>query len=230
MTLKIERSWFEALEGEIQKPYILKLKEFLLGERREGYTIFPPTHLIFKAFLLTPFEQVKVVIVGQDPYHGVGQAHGLCFSVQRGVGMPPSLKNIYKELERDLGIVPARHGCLEKWARQGVLMLNATLTVRAGQPQSHCGRGWERFTDAVIEKLCVARGGGRPLVFILWGSFARKKLENIVGLCRGCYAVLKAAHPSPYSAKGFFGCCHFSKTNEFLQKWGEKPIDWSLDG
>jgi len=229
MTLKIGRSWFEELEGEIRKPYILKLKEFLSKERRDGRTIFPPDPFVFRAFLLTPFDRVRVVIVGQDPYHGVGQAHGLCFSVQRGIGVPPSLKNIYKELEQDLGILPARHGCLEKWARQGVLLLNATLTVRAGRPQSHCGQGWERFTDAVIEKLCLARDG-RPPIFILWGSFAIKKCENILNFCRRRCAVLKAAHPSPYSAKGFLGCRHFSKTNELLQKWGEKPIDWSLDG
>lgn len=227
MNMMIEKTWFEILKEEIQKPYIQNLKAFLEKERKSETTIFPPSELVFNAFSKTPFKKVKVVIVGQDPYHGVNQAHGLCFSVQRGIPIPPSLKNIYKEMEKDLGILPANHGCLENWAKQGVLMLNATLTVRAGQPKSHYGQGWENFTDAVIEKLCNRKD---PLIFILWGRSAKEKCENILNLKEHPHTVLTSAHPSPFSATKFFGCRHFSKTNELLKKWGKSPIEWTLDG
>jgi len=227
MNLMIEKSWFKALQEELKKPYIIKLKKFLRSEQEKGNVVFPPSNLVFNAFLHTPYEKVKVVIVGQDPYHGINQAHGLCFSVQKGIPPPPSLKNIYKEMKEDLGLPPASHGCLEKWSKQGVLMLNATLTVRAGQPKSHYGQGWETFTDAVIKKLCTRKD---PLVFILWGKSAKEKCENIFNLIEHSHAVLTSAHPSPYSATNFFGCHHFSKTNELLQKWGKQPIDWSLNG
>lgn len=226
MSMMIEKSWFEVLKDEIQKPYIQSLKGFLDKEWSSGVTIFPPKELIFNAFRNTPFESVKVVIVGQDPYHGMHQAHGLCFSVQKGIPVPPSLKNIYKEMEQDLGIPPASHGCLESWAKQGVLMLNATLTVRAGQPKSHYGQGWEMFTDAVIQKLCDRED---PIVFILWGRSAKEKCENILNIRRHPHAVLTAAHPSPFSATQFFGCRHFSQTNAALEKWGKSPIDWKVD-
>ena len=227
MTLMIEKSWFEALQEELQKPYILQLKKFLKDELDKGQKVFPPTDFIFNAFRHTPYGKVKVVIVGQDPYHGENQAHGLCFSVRKGIPLPPSLKNIYKEMQDDLGISPPNHGCLEKWTKQGVLMLNATLTVRAGQPRSHYGQGWEMFTDAVIKKLCNRK---EPLVFILWGKSAKEKCENILNHIQHSHAVLTSAHPSPFSATNFFGCRHFSKTNELLKKWGKQPIDWSLNG
>lgn len=221
----MEKSWFKVLQEELQKPYILHLKSFLEREQKDGYRILPPPNLIFNAFRNTPYEKVRVVIVGQDPYHGAKQAHGLCFSVQKGVPPPPSLKNIYKELKRDLGIPSANHGCLEKWSKQGVLLLNATLTVREGQPNSHHGKGWEIFTDSVIKTLCLKKDF---LVFLLWGRSAREKCENILKRIKHSHLVLTSAHPSPYSAQKFFGCCHFSRTNEFLQKRGKQPIDWSL--
>lgn len=226
MKLKIEKSWFEILREELKKSYIANLKNFLSCEERSGNKIFPPLNLVFNAFRLTPYESVKVVIVGQDPYHGENQAHGLCFSVPRGVRLPPSLKNIYKELKEDLGISFPNHGCLEKWARQGLLMLNATLTVRAGQPNSHHGKGWEIFTDSVIKALCLKKD---PLIFLLWGKSAKEKYENVVSHFNHPHSILMSAHPSPYSADKFFGCRHFSKTNALLKKWGKQPIDWSLN-
>ena len=223
----IEKSWHDSLKEEIDKPYILDLKKFLEEERVKGVKIFPPENEVFNAFKQTPYDQVKVVLTGQDPYHGEGQAHGLCFSVQKGVPLPPSLKNIYKEMEQDIGIPPANHGCLLNWSKQGVLMLNATLTVRRGEPKSHYGKGWELFTDGVIRKLCQRK---EPLVFILWGKSAKEKCENILNTMDHPHAILTSAHPSPYSAANFFGCRHFSKTNELLQKWEKSPINWSLDG
>ncbi|MCB1106814.1 MAG: uracil-DNA glycosylase [Chlamydiia bacterium] len=223
----IEKSWHEALKEEIQKPYILELKKFLDEEKRAGKTFFPPEEEVFNAFRMTPYQNVKVVLMGQDPYHGPNQAQGLCFSVKREISLPPSLRNIYKEMEVDLGIPPASHGSLVNWAKQGVLMLNATLTVRKGEPKSHFGKGWERFTDAVIRKLCERKD---PMVFILWGRSAKDKCENILNTMSHPHAILTAAHPSPYSATQFFGCRHFSKTNALLEKWGKTPINWSLDG
>ncbi|HLO58597.1 MAG TPA: uracil-DNA glycosylase [Bacteroidales bacterium] len=217
---QIEPSWKEVLNDEFGKSYFAGLKEFLL-EEREKYTVFPPGGLIFNAFRLTSFDNVKVVIIGQDPYHGAGQAHGLCFSVPPGIPAPPSLVNIFKEIEKDLGIPVPNHGCLENWAKQGVLLLNATLTVRANQPGSHQRRGWENFTNSVIQRLSEKRVG---LVFLLWGKFAQEK-EALIDTNK--HYILKAAHPSPYSAyNGFFGCRHFSKTNEILRKHGIDEINW----
>lgn len=221
MGMKLEKSWFEKLQHEIEKPYISELKQFLQSEIDAGKTIYPPQELVFNAFLQAPYDQVKVVIVGQDPYHGKGQAHGLAFSVLPNVIIPPSLKNIYKEIQDDLGIQPPKNGCLQHWAEQGVLLLNATLTVRAGEPKSHYGKGWERFTDAVIDTLVQKKD---PIVFLLWGKSAQEKGHRAVGTH---HAVFEAAHPSPYSADRFLGCRHFSKTNQFLQSVGKSPIDWS---
>jgi uracil-DNA glycosylase len=203
------------------------LRAWLVGQKQAGRRIFPAGREWFRALDLTPLEEVRVVILGQDPYHGAGQAHGLCFSVHPKVRVPPSLVNIYKEMEADLGIPPCRHGFLEHWARQGVLLLNAVLTVEMGQAASHQGRGWERFTDAVI-RLVAAKP--EPVVFILWGSHAQKKAAFVDSLERGGrHLVLKAPHPSPLSAHtGFFGCRHFSKANAFLKEHGQKPIDWAL--
>ncbi|MDJ0651927.1 MAG: uracil-DNA glycosylase [Simkaniaceae bacterium] len=223
----LEKSWHDFLKEEINKPYIFELKKFLEEEKRRGKKIFPPENEVFNAFKQTPCNQVKVVLMGQDPYHGEGQAHGLCFSVQKGVPLPPSLKNIYQEMSQDIGIPPANHGCLLNWSKQGVLLLNATLTVRKGEPRSHYGKGWETFTDGVIRKLCQRK---EPLVFVLWGKSAREKCENILNTLNHPHAILTSAHPSPYSAANFFGCHHFSKTNKLLQKWGKDPINWSLDG
>jgi uracil-DNA glycosylase len=219
---QIESSWKEVLKEEFNKQYFTELKEFLLDEKSK-YAVYPPGGLIFNVFRLTTFQDTRVVIIGQDPYHGEGQAHGLCFSVPAGISAPPSLVNIFKEIERDLGIPVPRSGCLDKWARQGVLLLNATLTVRANQAGSHQRKGWENFTNTVIQKLSENRVG---LVFLLWGRFAQEK-EAIIDTDR--HYVLKAAHPSPFSAyNGFFGCRHFSKTNEILKKHGLPEIDWSL--
>ena len=226
MTMAIEKSWHRALKDELTKPYIQKLKNFLTKERAQGQVVFPPEHLVFNAFSKTPYEKVKVVIMGQDPYHNVGQAHGLCFSVAKGVRPPPSLKNIYKELEADLGIPPPNHGCLEKWCDQGVLLLNATLTVRAHTPKSHYGKGWEQLTDQVIAKLCERKD---PMVFILWGRSAKEKCSRILDQKKHPHYVLSGAHPSPFSSHLFFGCRHFSKANDFLKKWDKTPIDWSLE-
>ncbi len=219
---QIEDSWKEILAGEFSSSYFMELKEFLLNERKH-HTIYPPGQLIFNAFRLTPFDRVRVVLLGQDPYHGPGQAHGLCFSVMHGIALPPSLVNIFKEIQNDLSIPIPSHGNLERWARQGVLLLNATLTVRANQAGSHQRQGWETFTNAVIRELSARRVG---LIFLLWGKFAQEK-ESLIDGKR--HYILRAAHPSPFSAyNGFFGCRHFSKTNEILQKHGLEEIDWRL--
>lgn len=219
---QIENSWGTALQAEFNAPYFAQLKAFLVEERKQ-YTVFPPGRFIFNAFNLTPLPQVKVVILGQDPYHGPGQAHGLCFSVQDGIRLPPSLRNIYKELQSDVGFAPPASGNLEAWGKQGVLLLNATLTVRARQAGSHQKRGWETFTDAAIKAVNDAREG---VVFILWGRFAQAK-EYLIDQSK--HHVLKAAHPSPFSAdRGFFGCRHFSRANELLAQSGQAPVNWQL--
>jgi uracil-DNA glycosylase len=219
---KIEEGWKSVLMDQFQAPYFRTLKEFLVEEKTK-FTVYPPGHLIFNAFQRTPFDRVKVVILGQDPYHGPGQAHGLCFSVPRGIPQPPSLVNIFKELHTDLGIPVPEHGNLESWTDQGVLLVNATLTVRAGQAGSHQNRGWETFTNRVIEVVSEKKTG---VVFLLWGRFAQAK-ESLIDGYR--HLILKAAHPSPLSAhNGFFGCRHFSKTNEYLENSGKTGIDWSL--
>jgi len=219
---KIEDSWKAVLVEEFNKPYFLELREFLMEERKK-YTIYPPGPLIFNAFDKTPFDKVKVVILGQDPYHGPGQAHGLCFSVPKGIPQPPSLVNIFKEIKSDLGIPVPNHGNLEKWAEQGVLLLNATLTVRANQAGSHQKKGWEQFTDRAIEMLSQHKTG---VVFILWGKYAQAK-EAIIDTSK--HFILKGPHPSPLSAyAGFFGCKHFSKTNEILNKQLLTEIDWRV--
>ena len=218
----IEEKWREILWKEFQSPYFSELKEFLVEEKKQ-FTIFPPGNLMFNAFQHTPFDHVKAVVLGQDPYHGSGQAHGLCFSVPPGIPKPPSLVNIFKELHADLGIPVPEHGNLEKWADQGVLLLNATLSVRAGQAGSHQNRGWETFTNRVIEQISTHKSG---VVFLLWGRYAQAKESLIDGQK---HLILKAAHPSPFSAySGFFGCQHFSKTNEYLEQHGINGIDWTL--
>ncbi len=218
---KIHESWLEVLRDEFEAPYFAALKDFLVEEKKH-YRIYPPGQLIFNAFNSTPFDQVKVVILGQDPYHGEGQAHGLCFSVPNGIKPPPSLINIFKELQSDLGLPLPSHGNLQSWAAQGVLLLNATLTVRANAPLSHTGKGWEIFTDNVIRKISEKK---EHVVFLLWGKHAQAK-ESLIDLNR--HYVLKAAHPSPYSANGFFGCRHFSRTNELLKLHGLQEINWQL--
>ena len=219
---QIEAQWKEMLADEFARDYFSELKEFLVEEKSK-FTVYPPGPLIFNAFRLTPFDRVRVVLLGQDPYHGPGQAHGLCFSVPAGIAQPPSLVNIFKELQSDVGVPIPGHGNLESWARQGILLLNATLTVRANQPGSHQKRGWESFTDAVIRKLSEKRVG---LVFLLWGRFAQEKAALIDS---NRHYILKAAHPSPFSAyNGFFGCRHFSKTNEILRKHALEEIDWRV--
>ncbi|HRH58193.1 MAG TPA: uracil-DNA glycosylase [Chitinophagales bacterium] len=221
--VQIEESWKHVLNDEFEKPYFSELRRFLQAEKALGKTIYPPGSLIFNAFNSTPFDKVRVVILGQDPYHGAGQAHGLCFSVQHGVKPPPSLVNMYKELKDDVGFSIPTHGCLQKWTEQGVFLLNAILTVEANQPASHQKKGWEEFTNAVIQKLSKEKNG---LIFILWGNFAQQKT---VLIDETKHTILKAAHPSPFSAyNGFFGCKHFSKTNELLTQRGETPIDWQL--
>ncbi len=222
MEVRIEQSWKTALADEFGKPYFGSLVRFLHQEKAEGKKIFPPGSQIFRAFDLTPLDKVKVVILGQDPYHGAGQAHGLSFSVPDGVPAPPSLKNIFKEIEADLGIRMSGYPNLERWASQGVLLLNAVLTVRSGEAASHSKIGWEQFTDAVIR--CISdRCDG--VVFMLWGNFARGK-NVLVDHSRHC--VLEAAHPSPLARGAFFGCRHFSKANAYLDSKGKKAIDWQL--
>ncbi len=225
--VRLHESWREPLAGEFQSPYMQALKDFLLAEKAKGRRLFPKGGEWFRALDLTPLNRVRVVILGQDPYHGPDQAHGLCFSVQPGVRLPPSLGNIYKELESDLGLARPTHGFLEHWARQGVLLLNSVLTVEMGRAASHQGKGWERFTDAVIR---LVNAGEAPVVFMLWGSYAQKKAMFVDGMDEGGrHLVLKAAHPSPLSARnGFFGCRHFSKANLFLEARGLPPIDWAL--
>lgn len=218
----IEKKWKDLLGDQFTAPYFADLKKFLV-EEKSRYKVYPAGKDIFNAFNLTPADSVKVVLLGQDPYHGEGQAHGLCFSVPKGVKPPPSLVNIYKELNNDLGVPVPEHGNLEKWAVQGVMLLNATLTVRSGQPGSHQKRGWEKFTDAAISALSLNYSG---IVFLLWGRYARAK-ESLID--SGKHHVLKAAHPSPFSAyNGFFGCRHFSRTNELLAGQGKEPVDWSV--
>ena len=219
----IDESWYKVLREQFEAPYFADLKSFLV-EEKQHYAVYPPGKLIFNAFNLTPFDKVKVVILGQDPYHGPGQAHGLSFSVPDGVQFPPSLINIFKELNNDLGIPMARSGNLEKWAREGVLLLNASLTVRAGQAASHSRHGWEAFTDAAIRALSEER---EHLVFILWGNYAIAKRALIDPFK---HLILTSVHPSPLSAsRGFFGCHHFSKTNNYLIEHNIEPIDWKLD-
>jgi len=220
---QIEESWKDILQEEFDAPYFLELRNFLTEEKK-GHIIYPPGQLIFSAFDHTPFNRVKVVILGQDPYHGPGQAHGLCFSVPEGIPAPPSLVNIFKEINSDLGIPVPKSADLSSWARQGVLLINAILTVRANQPGSHRHKGWEKFTDAVIRSLSEKR---KNIVFLLWGNYAIEK-EKIIDSQR--HFILKAAHPSPLSAsRGFFGCRHFSKTNGILAGLGLQEIYWGLD-
>ncbi len=224
MDVKMEEGWKQVLKTEFSKAYFQQIVAFLKTEKIQKKIIYPLGPLIFNAFDQTPFERVRVVLLGQDPYHGAGQAHGLCFSVQDGVQPPPSLINIYKEIESDIGVgMPSRYGNLTKWAQQGVLLLNAFLTVRANEPASHSKIGWENFTNAVIKKISDEKKG---IIFLLWGKFAQEK-QVLIDETK--HHVLKAAHPSPFSAdKGFFGCRHFSKTNELLVKQGFDPIDWKL--
>ena len=223
MDVQLEPSWKRELLGEFTKPYFVKIADFLKTEKKAGKVIYPPGKLIFNAFECTPLDKVKVVIIGQDPYHNPGQAHGLSFSVPDGVKPPPSLMNIFKEIQADLGIAAPATGNLEKWARQGVLLLNASLTVEANQPMSHSQVGWHLFTDEVIRHISSAR---EHVVFMLWGKFAQNK-EALIDHIK--HKILKAAHPSPLSAhNGFLGCGHFSKANQWLQDHGEKVIDWGL--
>lgn len=222
MEVKIEQSWKNALQSEFDKEYFASLVNFLHQEKAEGKTVYPPGSKIFRAFELTPVDKVKVVILGQDPYHGPGQAMGLSFSVPDNVPAPPSLKNIFKEIESDLGIHMSGYPNLEKWATQGVLLLNAVLTVRAGSPTSHSKIGWAEFTDAVIKYISDNCNG---VVFLLWGNFARSK-KALIDTSR--HFVLEAAHPSPLAGGAFFGCRHFSRTNDILTSQGKTPIDWQL--
>lgn len=223
MDVKMEESWKEVLKPEFAKASFQQVVTFLKTEKMAGKTIYPPGSLIFNAFNVMPFDKVKVVILGQDPYHGKGQAHGLSFSVQKGVAPPPSLINIFKELQKDIGLPIPAHGDLSHWAEQGVMLLNASLTVRAGEPMSHAKIGWADFTDSVIRKISDKK---EHVVFLLWGKFAQEK-QTLIDETK--HLVLKAAHPSPFSAdKGFFGCKHFSKANAYLVANGIDPIDWSL--
>jgi uracil-DNA glycosylase len=221
--VKLEPSWKSRIGPWLDRPDMQALADFLRREKREGKVIYPPGPEIFAAFDHAPFDAVRVVILGQDPYHGPGQAHGLCFSVRPGVRIPPSLDNIFKEIQRDLGIARPDHGCLTPWADRGVLLLNAVLTVEQGQANAHQGKGWEGFTDAAIEALNREREG---LVFMLWGSYAQRK-GQLIDTRRHC--VLKSVHPSPLSAhRGFLGCGHFSAANRYLEERGVAPVDWSL--
>jgi uracil-DNA glycosylase len=216
---KIHESWLQVLQSEFDKPYFSELKNFLV-EEKQVYPVYPPGPLIFNTFNQTPFNEVKVVILGQDPYHGPGQANGLCFSVSAGIKHPPSLVNIFKEMQKDLNVPYPKTGDLTGWAKQGVLLLNTTLTVREHSPASHQGKGWEEFTDSVIRSLSENREG---IVFILWGRHAQNK-KPLIDLTR--HHVLEAAHPSPFSANGFFGCRHFSRANYLLMQGGQTPINW----
>ncbi len=221
--IQLHESWKAPLLPEFSSDYMAALRQFLVAEKAAGKTIYPKGSEWFRALDLTPLDKVRVVILGQDPYHGPDQAHGLCFSVKPGVRPPPSLLNIYKELESDLGLPRPKHGFLEHWARQGVLLLNSVLTVEMAKAASHSQKGWERFTDAVIQ---LVNAKPDPVVFLLWGSYAQKKAAFVDS---SRHLVLKAAHPSPLSAyNGFLGCRHFSQTNAFLEKHGQTPIDWSL--
>jgi len=220
--IRLQPGWKNCLQDEFHQPYMQELRSFLLQRKKQGAVIYPPGALIFNALDSTPFEQVKVVILGQDPYHGPGQAHGLCFSVPDGVQTPPSLVNIFKEIESDLGVPCKSNGNLQRWAEQGVLLLNAVLTVERGHAGSHQGKGWERFTDRIVAELNQHRNN---LVFLLWGSYAAKKGDSIDS---SRHLVLKAPHPSPLSAhRGFFGCRHFSRANNYLQEHGLEPIHWA---
>jgi uracil-DNA glycosylase len=221
--LRPDRGWKEHLSEEFRQPYMQGLAEFLAAEEQAGKVLFPANHHCFNALNSTPLENARVVILGQDPYHGAGQAHGLCFSVRPNVAIPPSLVNIFKEIQDDLGIAPPDHGCLQPWAEQGVLLLNSVLTVVQGQAGAHQGKGWETFTDKVIETINREREG---VVFLLWGSYAKKKGQHID---RSKHLVLDGPHPSPLSAyRGFFGCKHFSKANDWLRQQGRPTVDWQL--
>ena len=223
MEIQIEESWKEVLKDEFEKTYFQHIVTFLKAEKASGKVLYPPGPLIFNSFKQTPFSKIKVVIIGQDPYHNTGQAHGLSFSVPDGIPKPPSLLNIFKELKNDLGIEISENGNLEKWASQGVLLLNASLTVRQNEPGSHAQIGWLQFTDEVIKKISTEKEG---IIFLLWGKFAQEK-QSLIDETK--HVVLKAAHPSPFSASnGFFGCKHFSKTNEILMKQQKNPIDWKI--
>ena len=223
MQVKIEPGWKSVLKAEFSKPYFVEVVNFLKTEKAAGKTIYPPGQLIFNAFNSTSFEHVKVVLLGQDPYHGKNQAHGLSFSVQKGVPPPPSLVNIFKELKNDIGMAEPSHGDLTRWAEQGVLLLNASLTVRSGEPASHSRIGWHEFSNAVISNISRLK---EYVVFLLWGKYAQEK-QSLINDKK--HLILKAAHPSPFSAdKGFFGCRHFSKTNTYLMKHGIDPIDWQI--
>lgn len=222
--IDLDSSWLIHLAAEFDAPYMQQLKQFLLQEKAAGKIIYPASKNIFNAFNSTPLDQVKVVIIGQDPYHGPNQAHGLCFSVQKGIQVPPSLQNIFKEQQRDLGIAMPNHGCLQSWADQGVLLLNATLTVEQAKAGSHQGKGWEIFTDKTIELVSKVN---QSVVFMLWGSYAQKKIDLID---TKKHLILKAPHPSPLSAhRGFMGCGHFSKANDYLNKINKAPINWGLN-
>lgn len=222
----MSQSWLEALKEEFAAPYMQKLREFLIQEKKSGQIIYPPNELVFNALLKTSFEEVKVVIMGQDPYHGQGQAHGLSFSVPEGVRAPPSLQNVFKELVTDVGITMPTTGDLTPWAKQGVLLLNATLTVRHKTPLSHHKQGWEEFTDKIVEKVASKKD---PVVFLLWGRSAKAKAEKVFSkIPDHPHLVLQAAHPSFYSVAGFFGCRHFSKANQFLSENDKKFIDWQI--
>lgn len=221
MQVQIEESWKSVLQDEFDKPYFSAIVQFLKQQKQLGKTIYPEGKWIFNAFTQTPFQEVKVLLLGQDPYHGPGQAHGLCFSVQEGIKHPPSLQNIYKELQADIGKPMSQSGSLLSWAQQGVLMLNASLTVEANSPLSHSKIGWQQFTDAVIQKVSAEKQG---IVFLLWGRFAQEK-ERLIDTSK--HYILKAAHPSPFSAyNGFFGCKHFSTTNQLLKQQGKAEIIW----
>ncbi len=224
INIQIEDTWKEALQEEFEKGYFQNIRQFLRSEKEKGVIIYPGGKLIFNAYNLTPFDKVKVVILGQDPYHGPGQAHGLSFSVPAGVPPPPSLVNIFKEIRSTMGIASPRNGNLEGWAKQGVFLLNAILTVQANKPASHQSIGWQNFTDETIRQLSEKRNG---LVFMLWGAYAQKKSLFIES---GKHLILQAPHPSPFSAdRGFFGCKHFSKANDYLSKKGIEPVDWNLN-